>query len=201
MPRGEIVDWKADRGFGFIRPRGGGPDVFLHIRQVRPPGYEPQVGDKVSYSLTQDDQGRHRAAAATISGVAPTKREWAFALALVVAIGFMWAIFGMQQYRPAFWGYLGMSVLAFGAYGIDKLRAISGEWRTPEATLHTIGLLGGWPGAIPAQLLFRHKTAKASFQTTFWLIAGAHIGFWIWVSLSGQSPAELIRQFIALLPR
>lgn len=201
MARGEIVDWKADRGFGFIRPRGDGPDVFLHIRQVRPPGYEPQVGDKVSFFLIRDDSGRPRAAGATISGVAPTKREWAFSLALVVAIGFLWVIYGMREYRPAFYGYLGMSAVAFAAYGIDKLRAISGAWRTPEATLHTLGLLGGWPGAIPAQLLFRHKTAKASFQTTFWLIAIAHIGFWIWVSLSGQSPADLLRQILAFLPR
>lgn len=201
MAHGEIVDWKADRGFGFIRQRGGGPDIFLHIRQVRPPGYEPQIGDKVHFSLTQDEQGRPRAAGATISGVAPTKREWAYALALVVAIGFMWVIFGMPQYRPVFWGYLGMSAVAFTAYGIDKLRAVSGAWRIREATLHTIGLLGGWPGAIPAQLLFRHKTAKASFQTTFWLIAGAHIGFWIWVSRSERTAGELLEQIFALLPR
>lgn len=201
MVRGEIVDWKVERGFGFIRPHGGGPDVFLHIRQVRPPGYEPRIGDKVRFSITQDKQGRPRAGSATISGVAPTAREWAFALALAVAVGFMLGLYAAQEYRPVFWGYLGMSVVAFTAYGIDKFRAVSGAWRTPEATLHTLGLLGGWPGAIPAQLLFRHKTAKASFQTTFWLIASAHIGFWIWVSLSGQSPADLLRQILAFTPR
>ena len=201
MARGEIVDWKADRGFGFIRPRSGGPDVFLHIRQVRPPGYEPQVGDKVSFSVTQDDQGRSRAAKATIAGVAPTAREWAFALALAVAVGFMLGLYAAQEYRPAFWGYLGMSIVAFAAYGIDKLRAVSGAWRTPEATLHTIGLLGGWPGAVPAQLLFRHKTAKTSFQTAFWLIAGAHIGLWIWLPLSGESPADLLRMILDFFPR
>ena len=192
MARGEIVNWKADRGFGFIRPRGGGPDVFLHIRQVRPPGYEPQIGDKVSYSVSQDDKGRPRAAGAKIAGVAPTAREWGFALALVMAVGFMLGLYVTLEYRPAFWGYLGMSLLAFAAYGIDKLRAVSGAWRTPEATLHTIGLLGGWPGAVLAQLLFRHKTAKASFQTTFWLIASAHVGFWVFVASSGQSVGELI---------
>ena len=26
MAKGKIVDWKSDRGFGFARPRGGGPD-------------------------------------------------------------------------------------------------------------------------------------------------------------------------------
>ena len=41
--------------------------------------------------------------------------------------------------------------------------------RTPESTLHLFGLLGGWPGALAAQRLFRHKSSKASFQATYWI--------------------------------
>lgn len=39
-----------------------------------------------------------------------------------------------------------------------------GRWRTPENTLHVAELLGGWPGALVAQQLFRHKTRKISYQ-------------------------------------
>jgi uncharacterized membrane protein YsdA (DUF1294 family) len=64
----------------------------------------------------------------------------------------------------------GVSAAAFVGQWIDKRKAASGEWRTPEATLHLFELLGGWPGAFLAQRIFRHKTAKAGYQIIFWLI-------------------------------
>lgn len=69
---------------------------------------------------------------------------------------------------------LAMSIFAFFAYRSDKRRAEAGEWRIPEATLHLIELLGGWPGAFLAQRAFRHKTAKLSFQFVFWIVVLAH---------------------------
>ncbi len=56
------------------------------------------------------------------------------------------------------------------AYGVDKHAAIRGDWRVPEIRLHTLELLGGWPGAFVAQKLFRHKTRKKSYQSAFWLV-------------------------------
>ena len=44
--------------------------------------------------------------------------------------------------------------------------------------MHITELLGGWPGALIAQQVFRHKTRKASFQTVFWLIVLVHQVFW-----------------------
>jgi uncharacterized membrane protein YsdA (DUF1294 family) len=64
--------------------------------------------------------------------------------------------------------YAAMSAVTFIAYGVDKWRARSGRWRVSEATLLVMGFVGGWPGAIIAQQLFRHKTRKASFQQAFW---------------------------------
>ncbi|WP_040500587.1 DUF1294 domain-containing protein, partial [Ideonella sp. B508-1] len=43
------------------------------------------------------------------------------------------------------------------------------QWRTPESTLHWMGLLCGWPGALLAQQVLRHKTSKTSFIVVFWL--------------------------------
>ncbi|WP_251269312.1 DUF1294 domain-containing protein, partial [Enterobacter hormaechei] len=31
------------------------------------------------------------------------------------------------------------------------------------------GVVGGWPGAILGQQLFRHKTQKQPFKTWFWI--------------------------------
>ncbi|HBH14585.1 MAG TPA: DUF1294 domain-containing protein [Leclercia adecarboxylata] len=39
--------------------------------------------------------------------------------------------------------------------------------RVPEATLLIFGVVGGWPGAILGQQLFRHKTQKQPFKTYF----------------------------------
>lgn len=56
------------------------------------------------------------------------------------------------------------------AYYVDKRAAIRHTWRVPENTLHTLEFLGGWPGALMAQKLFRHKTVKKSFRAIFWLM-------------------------------
>ncbi|MGI4938171.1 MAG: DUF1294 domain-containing protein [Janthinobacterium lividum] len=67
--------------------------------------------------------------------------------------------------------YLGMSVLTLLAYGRDKSAARKNQWRIRENTLHVLGLAGGWPGALFAQHMFRHKTGKRNFQAVFWLTA------------------------------
>ncbi|OWW19811.1 DUF1294 domain-containing protein [Noviherbaspirillum denitrificans] len=63
------------------------------------------------------------------------------------------------------------SLVAMVVYGIDKSAARKQARRTPERTLHLLGLAGGWPGALVAQALFRHKTAKRSFRAMFWVTA------------------------------
>jgi uncharacterized membrane protein YsdA (DUF1294 family) len=63
--------------------------------------------------------------------------------------------------------YLIASLIAFVLYRLDKSAAQTGAWRTPESTLHIVSLIGGWPGALVAQRLLRHKSGKQSFQTAF----------------------------------
>ena len=72
-------------------------------------------------------------------------------------------------------GYLGFSVATFVAYALDKSAAVQGRWRTPERTLHLLALAGGWPGALLAQQLLRHKTRKAAFIRVFWVTVGLNV--------------------------
>lgn len=72
-----------------------------------------------------------------------------------------------------------ISVVAFFLYWSDKRKARRDGWRTPENVLHAVELAGGWPGALLAQQLFRHKTRKVSFQVLFWTIVVLHQVFWI----------------------
>ena len=64
-------------------------------------------------------------------------------------------------------GLLALSIVTLAVYGLDKSAAQHGQWRTPEQTLHVLSLIGGWPGALLAQAVFRHKTSKVSFQGGF----------------------------------
>ena len=80
--------------------------------------------------------------------------------------------------------YLGMSLLTFSVYAIDKAAARAGGWRTSEATLHCLALACGWPGALLAQQWLRHKSAKRPFRSVFWItvalnLAGLVLLFWL----------------------
>jgi uncharacterized membrane protein YsdA (DUF1294 family) len=100
---------------------------------------------------------------------------WAgLALLLAVPVYALSRLLGWVDWRVLAGVPLVVSVFTFLAYRSDKRRAEAGQWRIPEQTLHIAELLGGWPGAFLAQRIFRHKTAKTSFQVVFWAIVLAH---------------------------
>jgi uncharacterized membrane protein YsdA (DUF1294 family) len=67
------------------------------------------------------------------------------------------------------WAFF-LGALTYWAYQVDKRRAEEGLWRVPEAHLHLLEVLGGWPGAFLAQRRLRHKCSKRSYQVAFWMI-------------------------------
>lgn len=109
-------------------------------------------------------------------------------MALVAVVGFLIILVGLAAAGLVPLSLLGVYVLASVAsyfmYGIDKLAAERGGWRTSEASLHLVALLGGWPGALLAQRAFHHKTVKRSFRTVFWLTVVANIVLLVWFSVS-----------------
>lgn len=60
------------------------------------------------------------------------------------------------------------SLVSFIFYAADKSAAVAGRRRVSESTLNLLSLVGGWPGAIVAQQMLRHKSSKAEFRSTFW---------------------------------
>ncbi len=79
------------------------------------------------------------------------------------------------------------SVVAFLAMGWDKRRAARGGWRVAEKTLHTLELIGGWPGALLGRRVFRHKTVKARYRLVAGLMVLLHVtlvagltALWVW---------------------
>ena len=73
--------------------------------------------------------------------------------------------------------YAVMSVITFCVYGLDKFKAQKDLWRIPEKTLHILELCCGWPGALLAQRLLRHKSYKKSFCIVFWAMVVLNILF------------------------
>lgn len=58
MPEGTISRYDIQRGFGFIKPQTGGPDVFFHVGAVRDtPPDRLTPGTRVSYEVEQGPRG------------------------------------------------------------------------------------------------------------------------------------------------
>ncbi|AIR90997.1 DUF1294 domain-containing protein [Pseudomonas cremoricolorata] len=71
------------------------------------------------------------------------------------------------------------SAITAALYGYDKRQARRQGSRIPEKVLHMGELCGGWPGALLAQQLLRHKTRKLAYQVPFWLIVALHQALWL----------------------
>jgi CspA family cold shock protein len=65
---GSVVTYFEDKGFGFLRPEGGGRDVFFHISRLSEGQSTDLVpGAKVIYELGMDRTGKMAASAVRIA--------------------------------------------------------------------------------------------------------------------------------------
>lgn len=110
----------------------------------------------------------------------PARWTWPRALVLpVFAVLYAFVVWRWGFRMPVAAAYVGLSLLAFVSYAFDKSAAMAGRWRTPEKHLHLLSLAGGWPGALLAQQILRHKTAKAEFIAVFWVTVGLNVAAFV----------------------
>src|SRR5688572_29237099 len=99
--------------------------------------------------------------------------------------------------------YVAVSVVTLVLFGLDKRAARRAPQsnrrptRVPESTLHFLELLGGFPGTLLAQRIFRHKTRKTKYLITLWLIIALHAAFWIWWNFGRDDGPRHFRDDVA----
>lgn len=184
---GKIESWNDARGYGFIAPADGASRVFVHIKAFRNRKRRPIAGDEVTYGLMKDDKGRLRASNPVLAGnqgaieghrnSGATKYTVAFVFFIVVGGSVL--VTGLPL--SILIAYLAVSLVTFAAYARDKFAAQRGRWRTSEATLQLLSLAGGWPGAMVAQQMLRHKSRKRSFLAVFWLAVVLNCAAFAWI--------------------
>lgn len=190
---GRVSQWDAAKGLGFVQPDGGGERLLLRRADLagRLRFREPAVGEAVRFSAVGD--GRQRRAG-RVSSLAPAPAAKPAARSqpgsgsqrLLVIPAFALLLGALQLAaplpRPVPLLYGALSTALFLVYGLDKWAAKRGSARVAESSLHLIALLGGWPGALLGQQLFRHKTSKPLFLRLTWAMVALNLslllGFW-----------------------
>lgn len=187
--QGRLTRWNDERGFGFIQPDGGGQEVFVNIKAFPRGQGRPADGARLVFEVQTGPDGRKRATAVAYASAAraaaPRQRPVArsrprWPLLSVMALCALPVVYALATWR---WGvsawvlaaYALLSALTFLVYGIDKSAAQRQAWRVPEANLHLLALLGGWPGATLAQQWLRHKSQKTKFRVVHWLVVLANL--------------------------
>ncbi|MGQ3050660.1 MAG: DUF1294 domain-containing protein [Roseateles sp.] len=183
---GSLTHWDDAKGYGFVTPDGGGARLFVHIKAFGLRAQRPFVGERLSYLPGLDAQRKPRAL--DVQSLEPRRappaqapRDDGRVLLLIPAFAsFVLAsrlLWGLPNW---FWGaYSAMSMATFIVYWLDKRAAARGGWRVAENTLHALSLACGWPGALLAQHLLRHKSAKREFRRIYWLTVLVNIAAFV----------------------
>lgn len=182
MMKGRVVEWNDSKGYGFISALNGELRVFLHISTLKNKNRRPMIGDEVSFDINEEIKGRFNANNVSIAGVNTIPSTIMFCVIYLVLASVALVMFNGEKMFLVL--YLGMSLLTYAMYAVDKNAAKKGNWRTSENTLHVLSLLGGWPGALFAQNQFRHKSKKQPFKTILWITIFMNIGAFTWTFTS-----------------
>lgn len=156
------------------------------------------MNEAVSYALAFDSHGRPQAndVRFVVSKRSASPARWESAAPITFAMSFLVAVTALvvSGRLEISWLvlYYGASIITYGVYARDKTAAQNAGRRVPESTLHLMSLVGGWPGALIAQVLLRHKTRKTSFLIGYWLTVIVNCVALGVVLVKGVSPVKVL---------
>ena len=178
---GTLTSWNDDRGFGQIESSQGGEPIFVHVSAWPRGSNRPQLGHLVTFEVELGPKGKRaknvqplRVRRQPRQSARAGRAQWGTATLFVIPAFLAVYVVVAAVWRLPLWVaglYVGLSAAAFIVYAADKSAASNGGWRTPESTLHLLALSGGWPGALLAQQVLRHKSTKQPFRKVFWVTA------------------------------
>lgn len=58
---GTLKKWNAERGFGFVVAEPGDQELFVHVSAFPRDGRTPAVGERLTFEMERDKEGRKRA--------------------------------------------------------------------------------------------------------------------------------------------
>jgi uncharacterized membrane protein YsdA (DUF1294 family)/cold shock CspA family protein len=206
--QGKIAKWNDERGFGFITSSEGGDSIFVHISSFPGSDRRPSMNETVSYTLAYDSRGRPQANDVRFIVGRSTARPMrqvprsgvAVQITFVMSFLFALAALAVLGLLEMSWLalYYGASMITYGCYSRDKKAAQNAGRRTPEATLHVMSLVGGWPGALIAQVHLRHKTRKRSFLVGYWFTVIVNCIALGLIVTKGVSPVKVLLGVVAI---
>lgn len=169
--KGKVASWNDAKGFGFVAPSDGSKKIFFHISEIKQKSRRPELNQAVTYTLAKNADGRPCATKVRLpsSLFSITRKSMAMLTAALffIVLGAS-ALNGQLPTWMLF--YFGLaSTVTYIVYGVDKTAAQKGVHRISEVKLHLLSIAGGWPGALVAQQVRRHKTQKTSFRIVFLL--------------------------------
>ncbi|MBH5329044.1 DUF1294 domain-containing protein [Eikenella sp. S3360] len=176
---GKVVRWRDEEQAGYIKVKSIKARVFFPqsafvFRDKRPAKHQQvsfvlgrRRGEWVAtrvipqgYELGWADRESTPSGTVLGGGFSETLLGSAFILLYLAAVSFI--------SLPLASAYLLASCLLLILYRTDKRSAQNGRARVPDAVLHLLAVLGGWPGGLMAQMRYQHHTANIHFVRTFW---------------------------------
>ena len=151
--QGRIINGNDEKGYGFIQLMPGCQASRVLLRE-----HEQAIMEEGIYDIAENSQ--------------PKKLE-----------GYLYAFLDVLYFLgltlisiPLAISSAIISVLTVALYRYDKRAAEQGTQRIPNSALHLASLLGGWPGALIARPLLRHKLNQKRFRSFFWASIVANFG-------------------------
>ena len=178
---GTLNSWNDERGFGRIESTQGGEPIFVHVSAWPRSSGRPKLGQPVTFEIELGPKGKRAKNIQLVQArrqPRPSERaasaQWGTATLCAIPAFLVVFVVVATVWKLPLWVhglYAALSIATFIAYAADKAAARNGSWRTPENNLHMLALAGGWPGALLAQQLLRHKSTKQPFRQVFWATA------------------------------
>jgi uncharacterized membrane protein YsdA (DUF1294 family) len=198
---------------GFVLPDAGGERLVLRRADLQgrlKARGDPAVGEPVRYtprdgmakgvhSLRPSPPPRAPTGAAPKAAPSASAGPNSARLLVIPAFGLLLGAIHMTWPLPrlvtTLYGALSMAL--FIVYGMDKWAAKRGRARVAETSLHLIALMGGWPGALLGQQVFRHKTAKPAFLRWTWAMVALNLLALVWiVTPAGPQAVATLRRLL-----